>query len=246
MKILEACMDLGLAFYDDKERKHKTVDFVAFSKAGALLMFTGWWKGDLQDSVMVDWLRLPAGIIQTSLDSWGFRDHPEWSLKGLDSDGERKSFDAARLDIDLNKDTYLEKLQFLQGQFHAYEFVSWEGAAKKRPAKIALDAYKERFEKIREVAFGVLRNTNGDAIDAIALDELGFAETIRHSGWFTRHADAWEAMSDLTRPSLTQFTTRMEGASPPPPTLSLDSMRVISTEGDLLSLAISASKNTLG
>jgi hypothetical protein len=246
MKILEACMDLGVAFYDGKERQHKTIDLVAFSKSGSLLLFTGWWKGDLQDSVMVDWLRLPAPIIQTSLDAWGYQDRPEWGIRRLDSAQEQKEFTAARLEIDLNKEVYLEKLRNLDAQFPDHDFVEWTGLMEKRPTKTAKEVYKGRFEALREVAFTVLRNDSGDAIDAIALDELGFAETLRQPGWFTRHADAWEAESDLTRPPLSQFTTRMDGASPPPPTLTLDSMRVISTEGDLLSLAISASKNTLG
>ena len=239
MKILEACAGRGVAFYDDASVKHSTLDFIVEDGARALLLFHGWWRGP-EMVPYVHFLKIPAQLIQTSLDTWAFADRPQWVIRSLDGDSEYKAASLAREAIDLDKEKYLSAVQRLSGEFTDYDFKEWVSMAEARPAKTTMQVFKERYESKRDILVATLTDPGGRIEDAIALDDNGFAEVYRENGWFSHIAYDWEDYSDLARPHVSVFTTRVASFSPPQSDLTVRDAHVVSQEGCLRTLLLSA------
>lgn len=246
MKILDACMNSGLAFYDEARDLNSTLDFLAYDEDRVFMFFQGWWRGE-ELVPHIDFVKVYAPLIQTSLTTWGFKDKPQYTISSLSSAQEQRAFELDRESIDLNKEAYLQALSRLQDEeFPEMGFVAWREMAEGRPAKTALEVYKQRYEGRREVMTALLTDPDRNIIDAIALDEHGFAEVLQEHGWLTHIAADWEAYSDLTRPPLSVFTTQIGGFKPPQSILELTDIRVTEHEGDLASLVFSVASATVG
>ena len=245
MKILDACMNSGLAFYDEARDLNSTLDFLVYDEDRVFMFFQGWWRGE-ELVPHIDFVKVYAPLIQTSLTTWGFKDKPQYTISSLSSKQDQRAFELDRESIDLNKEAYLQALDRLQEDFMDMGFVAWREMSVIRPAKTALEVYKQRYESRREVMTALLTDPDKNIVDAIALDEHGFAEVLNENGWLTHLAADWEAFSDLTRPPVSVFTTQIGGFKPPQSVLELTDIRVTVHEGDLASLVISVASATVG
>lgn len=227
--IYDAFME-GRELRFNDELQSYPIDFLVWNEERTLAALAGWWRSAWGQNL---------GFITV-----GAAFDPETgTFPGLDSvvlatatDAETQAtLDQARDHTDFARQSYLAQLMSLVEFEPDFDFQPWLDAVFARPTRNAREELLQATTALRSVGKVQLLNEDDKVVDALAIDELGYAETMQEDGWLSLFAEQWSGYPEADRPSVGEFmqwltTQNSYGAGV------LSSFEVTSHEGPLAAL----------